>query len=235
MRVEQRDRRVLLEPDEAEEDAAAGTSSPGSAACRSPRRRRAASRGSGSARARSRRSAANAVANSAAPVQMISAVDEVALEVDGPPHLAEGVEASGAGGRRSPVASCRSSAATRATSQKIGASITPATKLGERVERAVASRCGRGGASCGGLQVAAEGAVPDATQIEHGEHQQREAAAPKPNRLFENDWRTISVIIRSASGPGSSRASRRGSRTGRRCRSRRTAAGSRSAGAAAAA
>ena len=29
-----------------------------------------------------------------------------------------------------------------------------------------------------------------------------EAAPPKPNRLFENDWRTISVIIRSASGPG---------------------------------
>ena len=29
-----------------------------------------------------------------------------------------------------------------------------------------------------------------------------EAAAPKPNRLLENDCRTISVIIRSASGPG---------------------------------
>src|SRR5262249_42525613 len=29
-----------------------------------------------------------------------------------------------------------------------------------------------------------------------------DAAAPKPNRLFENDCRTISVIIRSASGPG---------------------------------
>jgi len=29
-----------------------------------------------------------------------------------------------------------------------------------------------------------------------------EAAAPNPNRLFENDWRTIRVIIRSASSPG---------------------------------
>ncbi len=29
-----------------------------------------------------------------------------------------------------------------------------------------------------------------------------DAAAPNPNRLFENDWRTIRVIIRSASGPG---------------------------------
>ena len=29
-----------------------------------------------------------------------------------------------------------------------------------------------------------------------------ETALPKPNRLFENDWRTIRVIIRSASGPG---------------------------------
>src|SRR5262249_25165353 len=29
-----------------------------------------------------------------------------------------------------------------------------------------------------------------------------DAAAPKPNRLFENDWRTIRVIIRSASLPG---------------------------------
>ena len=29
-----------------------------------------------------------------------------------------------------------------------------------------------------------------------------DAAAPNPNRLFWNDWRTIRVIIRSASGPG---------------------------------
>ena len=29
-----------------------------------------------------------------------------------------------------------------------------------------------------------------------------EAAAPKPKRLLENDWRTMRVIIRSASGPG---------------------------------
>ena len=29
-----------------------------------------------------------------------------------------------------------------------------------------------------------------------------EAALPKPNRLLENDWRTIRVIIRSAFGPG---------------------------------
>src|SRR5919107_5736551 len=29
-----------------------------------------------------------------------------------------------------------------------------------------------------------------------------EAAAPNPNRLFEKDWRTMRVIIRSASDPG---------------------------------
>ena len=29
-----------------------------------------------------------------------------------------------------------------------------------------------------------------------------ETAAPIPNRLLEKDWRTISVITRSASGPG---------------------------------
>ena len=29
-----------------------------------------------------------------------------------------------------------------------------------------------------------------------------DAAEPNPNRLFVNDWRTISVIMRSAFGPG---------------------------------
>ena len=40
------------------------------------------------------------------------------------------------------------------------------------------------------------------TQISITNISRTDAAAPNPNRLFENDWRTISVIIRSASGPG---------------------------------
>ena len=195
MGVEEVDRRVLLEPDEAEEHRQQEHRAGDQLRADRRQRERAASRGTGSARARSRPTLANAVATAPAAVQMISAVDQVALEVDACPHLAERRE------RRvqqvvAPVASWPSVCSEDSDEPDDRREHDREHDPGQRVERdwstAAPAGVSRGRAAVVVMSVApgrGGSAVPDGTHTSIASISSVEAAAPKPNRLLENDWR----------------------------------------------
>ena len=75
-------------------------------------------------------------------------------------------------------------------------------RVGERVQRPVGQRASRGHQASAPCRSRRNARNQTATQINITNMSSVEAAAPKPNRLLENDCRTISVMIRSASEPG---------------------------------